>query len=275
MADKKLLEEIHYLDVMDTEITFDQFKKYVLKENTTVTEEPKVVLEEPKDKVLQYCHKNPKLIKQVQCSEGGIYKLGDKIRVFNGSKNPVFRNKKYFIIQSFRWSNDKSKICAVFNSNFPNGIGLDKIELYVEPKVKQELSLLEQAKLKYPIGTKVKSLFYNSVQGNIININFKHCGIWADLNTGKGIFLYSRKNNKWAEIIEDFKLPEKWCVQVNSENENFINSVRDRSCSVTFMTSSLILPNVKNSWYCDSDAKKRGFTEITFEQFKKYVLKDE
>ena len=190
----------------NTEITFDQFKQYVLKENIIVTEKPKVVLEEPKDKVLTLSSNYVKeSIVKVECSEGGIYRIGDKITVF--TKNSPNKGKP-FTIKNFRWSNDKSKICAVTELHTPNGIGLDKIELYVEPKVK-------------------------------------------------------------------FVLPEKWCVEVNPENQNFINSVRDRSCSFTFITSNLILPDVKNSWWCNMEAKSKGFTEITLEQFKKYVLKDE
>lgn len=263
----------------NTEITFDQFKQYVLKENTTVTEEPKIVFEEPKDKVIQTTSSGGKIrIDKVECSEGGVYKIGDKIKVFD-RYSP---NKgKIFTIKSFRWSNDKSKICAVTELHTSNGIGLDKIELYVEPKVKQELSLLEQAKLKYPIGIKFKS----ATSGKIFTI--KNHNVEKTSNPNIIIFQTNELNqngnsyacvyykNQWAEIVDDFVLPEKWCVEVNPENENFINSVRDRSCSVTFITSNLILPDVKNSWYCHPDAKKRGFTEITFEQFKKYVLKDE
>lgn len=122
------------------EITFDQFKQYVLKENTTVTEKPKVIFEEPKDKVLlsssePYLNAPFNIIK-VQCSEGGIYKIGDKITVFDKTSP----NKgKPFTIKSFRWNNAKTKICAITELHTPNGIDLDKIELYVEPKFWQEV----------------------------------------------------------------------------------------------------------------------------------------
>ena len=185
-----------------TEITFDQFKQYVLKENTTVTEEPKVVLEEPKDKVLQRIDLLGKgiTIVQVQCSEGGIYKIGDKITVFD-KYSP---NKgKPFTIKSFRWTNDKSKICAVTELHTPNGIGLDKIELYVEPKIK---------------------------------------------------------------VKDDFVLPEKWCVEVNEELRNRFGYFK------AYGYHHSIQINDTNKW---SNKIKEGFTEITFEQFKKYVLKDE
>jgi|688.fasta_scaffold61079_2 hypothetical protein len=128
-----------------TEITFEQFKKYVLKEE---------VMETPKDKVLETSHKNNKFIKKVECSEGGIYKLGDKITVFT-KDSP---NKgKIFTIKGFRWNNAKTNLCAITELHTPNGIGLDKIELYIEPK--KELSLLEQAKLRYPVNTRYYALY--------------------------------------------------------------------------------------------------------------------
>jgi hypothetical protein len=55
----------------------------------------KEIMETPKDKVLEY-HNSGAKIKKVECSEGGVYELGDKIQIFGGSKNPVFRNKKYY-----------------------------------------------------------------------------------------------------------------------------------------------------------------------------------
>ena len=167
-----------------------------------VVKEPKIVLEEPKDKVLQRIDLLGKgiTIGQVQCSEGGIYKIGDKITVFD-KYSP---NKgKMFTIQSFRWSNDKSKICVVTELHTPNGIGLDEIELYFEPKVK---------------------------------------------------------------IIDDFVLPKKWCVKVNEELRNRF----DYHEAYGYHHSIKI--NDTNKW---SDKIKEGFIEITFEQFKKYVLKDE
>lgn len=317
-----------------SEITFDQFKQYVLKENTTIIEKPKVVFEEPKDKVLKILGTSQ--IIKVECAEGGVYKIGDKITVFTHNSP----NKgKVFTIEKFRWSKDKSKICAITEIHKPNGIGLNLIELYVEPKVKvthnfkigdkilivydtiagsgvfiieniegnrliinnetgtlhnmhksvlaknaklveakQELSLLEQAKLKYPIGTKIISPTSKSthiIKGDI-RYGHQNSSVYNYIfgNDG-GCTLYNSNTNQWAEIVDDFVLPEKWCVQVNPENQNFIKSVRDRSCSFTFITSDLILPDVKNSWYCYGDAKKRGFTEITLEQFKKHVLKNE
>lgn len=88
-------------------------------------------LKTPKDKILEYCRKNNNLIKKVQCSEGGVYQLDDKITVFTKDSS----NKgKLLTIKSFRWNNDNSAICAITETHTPNGISLNKIELYLEPK---------------------------------------------------------------------------------------------------------------------------------------------
>lgn len=179
-----------------TEITLEQFKKYVLKEQ----------LEEPKDKILKL--NTLKRIQKVESLEGAIYQLGDKITVFTkDSKN----KGKLFTITGFRWSKDKSQICALTSNHWEYGIGLDKIELYSEPVVK-ELSLLEQAKLKYvknvifkPIGVMPINIEFNSVKlSNDINIVENSAGMYIEGISG---WIYCKSRNKWAEIVNEFVLP--------------------------------------------------------------------
>jgi hypothetical protein len=106
--------------------------------------------EKCKDQVLSKEFNND--ISTVQSSEGAVFELGDKITVFTRTSP----NKgKMFTIQGFRWNNNKTSICALTESHGKNGIGLDKIELYVETK--KELSLFEQAKIKYPAGCRVNN----------------------------------------------------------------------------------------------------------------------
>jgi len=63
---------------------------------------------------------------------------------------------------------------------------------------------------------------------------------------------------------------------VDSTNVNFINEVRDRELSYnTFITSDLLISSNKNSWTAKRTANTEGYEVITFEQFKKYVLKEE
>ena len=240
-----------------------------------VVKEPKVVLEEPKDKVLTLSSNYGKeSIVKVECSEGGIYQLGDKIKVFD-KYSP---NKgKIFTIQGFRWSKDKSKICAVTELHTPNGIGLDKIELYVEPK--KELSLLEQAKLKYPIGTKFKNAFRgrnDSEKIFTVESEIKYMHQYIGVHTDNQWLYYG---GKWAEIIDDFVLPEKWQIKRTEENHEIINNWMNNhhkdkiTHGITDYVSSKYFANNFNLNKIVNI--EEGVIEITFEQFKKYVLKDE
>lgn len=236
----------------------------------------------------------------IQTKEGAIFQIGDVVTPVEG-----VNKGKPFTIESFRWNNANTEICAITDTHKPYGIGIDKIELYIEVKliiitestkdmlilkskgidsiVLPNETLLDKAKRLYPIGTKFRVVhtpkticevkdhdLYRYQTDDICNLN-----IVTPVGNCRGGSVYYY--GKWAEIIEEvdnFVLPEKWCVEVNSENQNFISSVRDRSCSFTFITSDLILPDVKNSWWSDTKAKSKGFTEITLEQFKKYVLNE-
>lgn len=262
-------------------ITFEQFKQYVLKENTTITEKPKVVFEESKDKVLLHFNQSSKTtIKSVQCSEGGVYKIDDKITVFDKTSP----NKgKPFTIKSFRWSNDKSKICAITELHTPNGIGLDKIELYIEPKVepKQELSLLEQAKSRYPIGTKFRVAHlphiickvkdhenYYFQTDEIINLNIE-----VPIDGCFGGCVYYK--GKWAEIVDDFVLPEKWYIKLTVENRKIVIDYINKNTNDGVRDGIIGIYYGYNGKHCTSIFDLKNTTEITLEQFKKYVLKNE
>ena len=242
-------------------------------------------LEEPKDKVLQA---GDYAILQVESSEGAVFELGDKIQVFGGSKNPAFRNKKYFTIQGFRWSNDKSKICAIFNDKFPNGIGLDKIELYSKPVVK-ELSLLEQAKLKYPIGTKVTNKIAAMISDlypgdfTIDTQNFEENKNFITINliSGEERTIYNKKNNTWAEIVEDFLLPKTWWITVENERQleiakqyfsQYFNNLNVFRVGKTVGYVKNVLDNYPANAFNLLTTTKMNNPQITFEQFEQYVL---
>lgn len=322
-----------YGSTFGDEITTEQFRKYVLKK------EP-VVFEEPKDTVLRFQQINKRnnidiCITEVQCSEGGIYKIGDKITVFTHDSP----NKgKVFTIKSFRWNNAKTNLCAITELHTPNGIGLDKIELYVEPKVKithnfkigdkisivydtiagssvfiieniegnrliinnetgtlhnthksvlaknaklieakQELSLLEQSKLKYPIGIKFKS----AASGKIFTIKNHNVEKASDpntivfqtneLNQNGNFYACVHYKNQWAEIVDDFVLPEKWCIKDVKEVKEFFENYNYGNYSCRNI-AYLHYPKIRD--YCYFETIQKDYTEITLEQFKKYVLNE-
>lgn len=73
-------------------------------------------------------------------------------------------------------------------------------------------------------------------------------------------------------LEEEFVLPEKWCIEVTDENRDILNNYRIniKKYSITPITYK----------YMYKDGSGDSFTlfyakEITFEQFKKYVLKQE
>lgn len=87
-------------------------------------------------------------------------------------------------------------------------------------------------------------------------------------------------NESWRkataqEIIEhfekkEFMLPEKWCVKVTVKNSSYLNAFAFTSgyyglCNFNKYFTSDIVAGVKTG---------NGYTEITFDQFKKYVLKE-
>ncbi len=277
-------EEKHWLEVC---IAANSFISY--EEAMKTFKKDEFVL--PKDTVLQLNQIRGKgtTIVQVQCSEGGIYQLGDKITVFTKDSS----NKgRVLTIKGFRWNNAKTNLCAITELHTPNGIGLDKIELYSEPIVKK-LSLLEQAKLKYSIGTKVtnrKAACFNKnddlYPGDFIidNKNFEEDEnfITIDLISNEKRTIYNKKHNIWAEIVEDFKLPEKWCVKRTIDNFKIINNwcnnnhIDDEHNSYVDSYGYIHSERCNNSF--NSFKRSKGgtqdlsFTEITFEQFEQYVL---
>ena len=196
------------------EITFDQFKQYVLKE---------VVIEEVK-LPYQILVKHNEDIIEVANEEGNVFKIGDRVKSL----------KRQYPSTITRFVKGNTAINAI-TSNFIKGISIDKIEHYIEPKVKvvvitdshvdqlklhnqginaiviqPEESLLDKAKRLYPIGTKFCNSNIIPDCKSIINItqsSFQQRDS-GDLYTnhnctnGVGIYtIYSKSKDQWAEII--------------------------------------------------------------------------
>jgi len=176
---------------LGTEITFEQFKKYVLKEEIV---EEKVIEPLPQFKIIETIE----TITKVENNEGNQFFINDKIKV---SLNMVQK------IISFSYNEDKTEIFANFNQNL--SISINDIEHYIEPKVEVEETLLEKAKRLYPIGTKFRVACYPKYIGtvkdhkdypfqdiDIVNLNTIEN---IDGCTGMTVFY----KGKWAEIINE------------------------------------------------------------------------
>jgi hypothetical protein len=309
------------------EITFDQFEKYVLKGETITTK----ATVETKSKFIDN--------NTVETNEGSIFKVGDLVTPFEGSSP----NKgKKFKITGFRWNNAQTEICAITELHKPNGIGVDKLEIYIEPKVKENLtllknlcvevslikeeSLLDKAKRLYPVGTKYKNAGNTNSVYTVVNQSFSEFNIdtiYGEYN--KGCLFYE---NQWAEVIEyphgfkvgdkikvkhwhndtkpviitkiegnqlffeynvsfttnnnsvlaknaikvdDFVLPEKWCIKDIPEVKEYFEEYNNGNYTCNG-SAYLHFPRIKDCCYFKGIVL--GYTEITFEQFKKYVLNE-
>ena len=80
-----------------------------------------------------------------------------------------------------------------------------------------------------------------------------------------------------VDKVVEFKLPERWCIKRTPETwkviVDYLNDTYDRYYSYNNPGFPWV---TNNSDYNDSSSEKpTDAVEITFEQFKKYVLKDE
>lgn len=112
-----------------TEITLEQFKKYVLKEEIV---EEKVVKEKvikplPQFKVIETIE----TITKVENNEGSQFFIGDTVKSLDSDQKGE--------ITEFRYSTDKSNIIAITTFQCNNGIGIDKIEHYIKSKINYEI----------------------------------------------------------------------------------------------------------------------------------------
>lgn len=99
----------------------------------------------------------------------------------------------------------------------------------------------------------------------------------AENSNGKSYNVYTFEQFKEMYLEEEFVLPEKWCVKVTDKTHKTIseNSYRIFPNYETYITSMLLSSKSWNSWDLNRDAIKEGYTEITFKQFLKYILKQE
>lgn len=181
------------------------------------------------------------IINSVINEEGNIFMINDTITTIEG-----VNKGKSFTITGFRINKSETMICAITNVH-SNGVGIDKIEHFIEIKkpiiiaesmkdmiilkskgidsiVLPQETLLEKAKRLYPVGTKF--------------IPTMRCGKSFEISTGKFIennnTIYSTNSdytifykNKWAEIIEDVKVGDKFKFKQHYRGDFIIDNIED------------------------------------------------
>ena len=173
-----------------TEITFEQFKKYVLKEEIVVEE---VIEPLPQFKIIETIE----TITKVENNEGNQFFIGDVVISDSGFVQTI---------KSFRYNVNKDNVLAT--TNVCNQISIARLEHYIEPKVEE--TLLEKAKRLYPVGTKFINPNGNKEcvikeKGDYFKGNNNN--IYHSLKSG--IYKYDEglsgciyMNNTWSKIIE-------------------------------------------------------------------------
>lgn len=171
----------------------------------------------------------------------------------------------------------------------------------IQEKSPEEL-LLEEAKLRYPIGTKFypahisKNQTIFSLDKCISNgkFTFKYTnrsitvddGINVDYGRSACPIVYNSELNKWAEIIEDKmeKLPEKWYIRITEGNRDQLkkwvkwhgdySSEYDSFALGELVVSKNLFDNSYQIWSRTIPSEYSDYTEITFDDFKRLVLKE-
>ena len=151
--------------------------------------------------------------------------------------------------------------------------------------------LLAEARKRYPVGTKFHTAHADTDRYCIVtneNIGFDEGSIYSFTDDGGRWSTSSKYGNthynrilyfegKWAKIVEEksFTLPEKWCIKTDIQEVvdycNKYGKIPPYSKSVKIYAH---FPSPDG--YCTTFYEiKNGYTEITLEQFKKHVLKQE
>jgi len=182
------------------EITFEQFKKYVLKEEIV---EEKVIEPLPQFKIIETIE----TITKVENNEGSQFFIGDIVKSVSGIVQKI---------ESFQYNRDNTQILAFTDYRSLTGIGINKLEHYIEP----EFILPEKWAIK------------------------------IDVICKEDICNWFQKNKQ------------------NNYNGSYLNIVRDGE----YLHYPIYNSTTSHRGF-DIEKIYPNYTKITFDQFKKYVLK--
>ena len=124
----------------------------------------------------------------------------------------------------------------------------------------------------------------HSLEDKILGFEYRWGIRSARILSGTHIFFIpvTELEKVWNEM-ESFKIPEKWYIEVTKENKKVLENYRISKCSShydinIFETDLILSEHPLDNSYCYKNNKKvfsryyPNYVEITFEQFKKYIL---
>ena len=124
--------------------------------------------------------------------------------------------------------------------------------------------------MKYEIGDRIRRIsnFQRWAPKGFESIVLKN-NYYKDIN-GTNILII---NEQWELISKPFVLPERWCIFKNKQEIcDWFSKIGDSEYTLDFYASSYIHFPGKPNDRLDSFIRD-GHTEITFEQFKEHVFK--
>lgn len=90
--------------------------------------------------------------------------------------------------------------------------------------------------------------------------------------------VYTFEQFKKMYLEEEFVLPEKWCIKRDAHSDKVITDWFNKKSNYNFHIGNIKFPYVFfpiEGGLLSSSLNHKGYKEITFEQFKKYILKQE
>jgi hypothetical protein len=147
----------------------------------------------------------------------------------------------------------------------------EEIYVYVDLSNAAEMKRLLE-KYNQPIGDITVSGF-DTVPGNYHYLIFNNYNVW---------FVYCVTNKKVNITLSElegilkgdtFTLPEMWCIEVTDENIDVLGKWRSDGTLLNRHIGWYLHTPMNNSNGYNKVSKDNDYTEITFEQFKTYVLK--
>lgn len=153
---------------------------------------------------------------------------------------------------------------------------------------------IKELKDKYPLVYKA-ALWNQDDQGNCVDdelelVNDKNNGNFNWKGSDEGDDFWEHINNEEynhakelkPELFkeEEFVLPEKWCITTTKESNDtileYVNKINPNKSRDRSIGNHHCFDNGNHTgWMHSAPQYKKGYTEITFEQFKKYVLKEQ
>ena len=253
------------------EITFDQFKKYILKEEVIV-EEVKVI-EQP------ITENKTELEIWLENTKSLNLSLEDLEKYIGSGQTCNFDN--IYMKLEGNYSKGRAKILFdKWNEKVIEPLPQFKVIETIETITKVENNEGNQ----FFIGDVVKSdtNIIHNIKGFKYNVD--KTAILAITNKVPTIGVSINKIEHYIEpkVVEpEFILPEKWCITTTLESQNIIfdwlleNTNWKKSGDLTIGNHYCIDKDKCSGWMHFAPDRKIGYMEITFDQFQKYVLKVE